>query len=373
MQDTMGIIVTGGVNYRLNELTTTRAVAALPIGCRYRLIDFVLSSMVNSGIYNVGVATEYNYSSLMDHLGSGKEWDLSRRIYGLFMLPPNMTRESVQTIKGEMDVLHGALSFLRGSKQTYVLLTGGNMICNMVYDDLLDYHKKSGADITMMYNDLPDDEIDELRNVTILEIDQDNRVTALEDAPRFHKTNHVSTSMMIMERALLIELIEEAFAQGAHQLITEVLIPHINAMDIRAFKYDGYIGRVNSVKSYYQNNMNLLSREVRDTLFFGENPIYTKIKDQVYTQYKEGAKVTDSLVADGCIIEGTVENSILFRGVQVKKGAVIKNSIVMQGTLVGENAQLEQAILDKNCTVGKEKKLIGSETYPIIAVKGAII
>lgn len=373
MQDTMGIIVTGGVNYRLNELTMTRAVAALPIGCRYRLIDFVLSSMVNSGIFNVGVATEYNYSSLMDHLGSGKEWDLSRKVYGLFMLPPNMTRESVQTIKGEMDVLHGALSFLRRSKQTYVLLTGSNVICNMRYDDALEYHKETGADITMIYNDLSDEEIDEIRNVTVLELDENSRVTSMADSPRFHKSNHVSMSMMIMERALLIELIEEAYAQGAHNIITEVLLPHVGAMNIRAFRYDGYVGRVSSVKSYYQNNMNMLLPEVRNALFFGENPIYTKIKDQVYTHYGTDAKVTDSLIADGCEIEGCVENSILFRGVKVARGAHIKNSIIMQNTVVGEAAELEQAILDKDCTVGAGKKLIGSETYPIIAVKAAKI
>ena len=373
MKDTMGIIVTGGVNYRLNELTMTRAVAALPIGCRYRLIDFVLSSMVNSGIFNVGVATEYNYSSLMDHLGSGKEWDLSRKVYGLHMLPPNMTRESVQTIKGDMDVLHGALSFLRHSKQTYVLVTGGNVIANMLYDDVLDYHKKTGADITMIYNDLSDEEIDEIRNVTILEMDEVGRVTAMEKAPRFHKTNHAGMSMMILERALLIELIEEAYAQGAHDLVTEVLLPHVGAMNIRAYRYTGYVGYVSSVKSYYQNNMNMLRPEVRSALFFGEKPVYTKIKDEVSTYYGAEAKVSDSLIADGCEIEGRVENSILFRGVKVGKGAVIKNSIVMQDTVVGEGAELEQAILDKDCTVGQGKKLIGSETYPIIAVKAATI
>ncbi len=373
MHDTMGLIVTGGANYRLNELTTTRAVAALPIGSRYRLIDFILSSMVNSGIRNVGVATEYNYSSLMDHLGSGKEWDLNRKLYGLFMLPPNMTRESVQTIKGDMDVLHGALSFLRRSKQTYVLVTMGNTICNMVFDDALEYHKTSGADITLIYNELSDEEIRDAHTDCVYEIDETGRILAIEKAPRFPKSNCVGMSMMILERLLLIELIEEAYAQGAHDLAKEVLNPHIKAMNIRGYKYEGYVGRVNSVKSYYKNNMNMLLPEVRDMLFDGKNPIYTKSKDQVPAFYSDEADVKDSLVADGCIIEGTVENSILFRGVHVKKGAVIKNSIIMQNTVVGENACLEQAVLDKECTVGNGKKLIGSDTYPIIAVKRSVI
>ena len=372
MRDMMGIVMAESSELRLNELTELRSVSALPFGGRYRLIDFILSNMVNSGIINVGVATQINYSSLMDHLGSGAPWDLNRKIYGLFMLPPYVRGGVSGISNGSIDQLYGVLTFLRRSRQQYVLMATGRAVCNITFDEALAQHIERDADITVIYHDKKVKD-DQLSRCTVYEVDDDGRVTGIENEPHFPKTTLEGMGMFIIERVKLIELIEDAYARGSHDFVRDILLTAVRNLRIYGYEYKGFVGIVDSVRTYFENNMKLLDKEVRRDLFGAENRIYTKVKDQVPTHYGENACVSDSLIADGCVIEGTVLNSIIFRGVHVAKGAVIKDSIVMQNSVIEENCDIENVIIDKECTLRESKRLVGQPNYPVILPKRTLL
>ncbi len=373
MKDTMGIILAENADIRLNELTDIRSVAALPFGGRYRLIDFILSNMVNSGIINVGITTLFNYSSLMDHVGSGNAWDLNRKTYGLFFLPPYLrSGNSAGGSGSSVDMLYNILTHLRRSNQTHVLIAGGNLVCNMTFNDALAFHEENEADVTVIYHKLTDNP-EQLRRTTVYEINADNRVTGIEHNPRNPKSSFSSMDMYIVDRNRLIAMIEEAHSKGSQDFIKDVLLANINSLNIYAYEYKGFVGRVDSIKSYYDNSMLMLDENIRRQIFGGENLIYTKVKDQVPTRYGENAGVSESLIADGCTIDGTVENSIIFRGVNIGKGTVVRNSIIMQNTVINENCDLENVVIDKECTLRPLKRLIGQPNYPIILPKRTMI
>lgn len=371
MRDMMGIVMADNAGLHLNELTEMRSVAAIPFGGRYRLIDFILSNMVNSGIINVGVATNINYSSLMDHLGSGAPWDLNRKIYGLFMLPPYV-RGSGSVRAGNIDQLYGILTFLRRSRQQYVLLASGRIVCNMTFDDALSAHIGKDADITLIYHDKG--KVDsQLSRGAVYEVAEDGRVTGIEVEPHFPRSTCESMDMYIIDRLKLIEMIDEAYSRGSHDFIRDILLEKLETSKIYGYEYKGFVGKIDSVDTYYENSMKMLNNDIRKELFHSENRIYTKVKDQVPTQYGENAMVEDALIADGCVIEGYVENSIVSRGVHIAKGAVVKNSIVMQNSVIEENCEIENVIIDKECTLRAGKKLIGHPNHPVILPKRTLL
>ncbi len=370
MRDMMGIVMADGSKLSFNELTEMRSVAALPFGGRYRLIDFILSNMVNSGIINVGVATNINYSSLMDHLGSGAPWDLNRKTYGLFMLPPYV-RGSGSVRAGNIDQLYGVLTFLRRSRQQYVLLASGRIVCNMTFDEALRMHIEKEADITVVYRN--NTEKDKLSASVVYEVTEDGRVEGIEIEPHFPKSTCESMEMYIVDRLKLIEMIDEAYSRGNHDFIKDILLEKLETEKIYGYEYKGFVGKIDSVETYYKNSMMLLDENIRKELFHSENRIYTKVKDQVPTRYGESAVAEDSLIADGCVIEGTVSNSIISRGVHIRKGAVVKNSIVMQNSVVEENCELENVIVDKECTLRADKRLVGHPEHPFILPKRTLL
>jgi len=371
MKDMMGIIFSDTVEAKLNELTELRSVSALPFGGRYRLIDFMLSNMVNSGIVNVGIATQINYYSLMDHLGSGSAWDLNRKKYGLFMLPPYIRGGSGKS-GGNVDQIYSIMTFLRRSRQQYVMLAGGNLVCNFTFNEALEKHISSNADITVLYHDMGEKN-EQLSRCTVYEVDENGRIVDMEHNPRCPKTTLAGMEMFIVERTHLIDLIEEAYARGSHDFSRDILLANINRLNIVGYEYKGFVGRVDSVRSYYENSMLMLDCDIRKQLFEGENLIYTKVKDQVPTKYGAQASVSDSLIADGCVIEGTVENSIISRGVYIGKGAVIRNSIVMQNSVIEENCDIENVVIDKECTLRPSKRLVGQPSYPVILPKRTLL
>ncbi|MBQ6794839.1 MAG: glucose-1-phosphate adenylyltransferase subunit GlgD [Clostridia bacterium] len=371
MTDAMGIILTRNQDANMNELTQVRDISALPFAGRYRLIDFVLSNMVNSGIINVGIATHVNYSSLMDHVGSGKPWDLNRKNYGLFMLPPQVRGASLGAA-GDVDLLHNVLTYLHRSKQKYVVLTGANIVCNMTYTDIIKYHEEKGADVTVVYNEMELTD-PQLKKCTTYDVNSTGKVVEIHHNLSEPVSRNAGMDIYIIERTKLQALIEDAYAKGSHSLINDILKTSMGSLNICAYKYDGFVGRIDSVVSYYDNNMKMLCPKVREELFAGKNPVYTKVKDQVPTKYLEGAQVKNSLVADGCIIDGTVENSIIFRGVHVAKGAVVKNCIVMQNSVISERCDLEGVVIDKECTIRMGKKLVGQPTYPFVLPKRTLV
>jgi len=373
MKDTMGIILTMDSNNMLYDLTLERAVAAVPFGGRYRIIDFILSSMVNSNISNVGVVTHSKYQSLMDHLGSGKEWDLDRKLAGLFIFPPNISKQSVDSGKGNLEELYNIIHYLRRSKQKYVVIAESGMIFNMVFDEALEYHISKEADITVIYNSQEERKLKELSKFTSLNTDKNGQIIKMEINPRFPKSNKVSMNVYIIKKVLLENLIDECVSNGYNDFESDLLQKNLGNLRVFAYGYDGYVARINTIRSYFKNSMELLKRKTMHELFSGEMPVYTKVKDEVPTMYGENAKIKNSLIADGCFIEGEVKNSILFRGVRVSKNAKISDSIIMQNSEIHENSILGNVILDKEVIVRVDKRLTGQADYPIVIGKGGII
>ena len=371
MINTMGIILSDDIH--LSSLTEKRSIAALPIAGRYRLIDFILSNMVNAGITNVGVILKHNYSSLMDHLGSGKEWDLNRKSGGLHILPPYIGRTMHGMGEGSVDLIASALGYISKSKQKYALLSKGNVVFNIDFDDVMEFHIEKNADITMVYYEIEDSKDRELSNHTVLSVDEDNRVTGIEDRPRSPKTNKVYMNIMLIDKAYLQYIIDEAVARGEQEIVRDILMKKVSNLNICAYRFDGYVGNIDSIQSYYANSMRMLNEDMRREIFNPSRPIYTKIKDQAPTRYTNEASVSNCLIADGCTIEGQVENSIVFRGVHIGKDSKVSNSIVMQDSVIQSGCELDYMVMDKEVIVRENARLIGDGRHPIIISKGEIV
>ena len=369
IKDTMGIILTS--SDRIHPLTEIRANSALPLAGRYRIIDFVLSNMVNAGITNIGVATESNYSSLMDHIKSGKPWDLDRKKGGLNILPPSLEQMNLGLIRGNIDMLAGIRDYIHRSPESYVILNLGNNIYNMDMAAIVEQHKESQADITAVYKECSGilDEAD-LTRYTLFEIDDEGRIRDIEVKPYYPKTTTASLDIYVMDKVLLESIIDECSARGDKDLVKDALVKKMGGMRIFGYKFDGYCCKVDSKKAYYAANMNFLNGALRKEIFNPERPIFTKTKDQTPTKYGEEAEVYNCFVSDGCVIEGTVENCILSRGVKIAKGAVVRNSIIMQDSIIEEGAELDYVVFDKEVHITKGRRLVGQRSVPFVVEKG---
>ena len=368
-----GLIYTGESNMQLRDLTYSRSLAAVPFAGRYRCIDFVLSCLVNTGITNVGVIVQKNYHSLMDHFGAGKEWDLHRKRDGLFILPPFVTKENTGIYRGTVDALRSVLGYVRRSSQRYVVLTGSHTIYNTTYEEMIRRHIDTAADITIMYSDVGDrvetEQFDDLR----LTLTGEGRVTDLELNPYRPKSNLASCDAFVMEKTLLEYLVEEAAAHGDTDFVRDVLLKKVSTLRIYGWEYPGYVARLNSISAYFAHNMAVLRRDVAADLFNPAHPVYTKVKDEVPAYYGDSARVKNSWVADGCIIRGEVNNSILFRGVRIGKNARVNHCIVMQACEIQDNCELDYVILDKGVAVRRGRRLAGYDSFPVVIRKGSTI
>ena len=367
----MGIILTG--NERIAPLTDVRADSALPIAGRYRIIDFVLSNMANAGITNVGIATESNYSSLMDHTKSGKPWDLDRKNSGLQVLPPNLERRKIGTIKGNINLLEGIWDYIHRSTQPYVILSLDYMIYNIDFEDVVKKHIENQADITVVYKKLIDADESDISRYTLLDIEADGRITDMEVQPYYPKTNNAGLEIYVMEKALLESFLDECSARGDTDFVKDAIIKKMGGMRIFGYEFEGEFYKIDSMKSYYRTSMCLLNSDIRQELFNRKRPIYTKTKDQSPTKYGKDAVCKNSFISDGCVIEGTVINSILSRGVKVEPGAVVKNSIIMQDSVIKANAEVSHVVFDKEVVISDGRKLIGQANYPLAISKGTEI
>ena len=374
LKNVFGLIYTGEENMNLIELTSRRAIGALPVGGRYRCIDFILSNMVNSGIRNVGVIAQKNYNSLMDHLGSGKEWDLSRKNDGLFVLPPFDSASNRGYVRGVCDAIRNAMPYIRRASQQYCVMSGSYTIFNADFEALVKSHIERNADITMLYNErmrLMDEEVRFLD--TRIFLNENDRVIDMEMNSAMPTSSLIGMDTYIIRKDLLEYLIEDATSRNKFDWVQDVLIPNVNRLKIYAVKHEGYVGRMHSVKAYFNINKDIISPEVRADLFKKDRPIFTKIKDEAPTKFGENACVSNSIIANGCTIEGTVENSVLFRNIHVGKGTVIKDSIIMQDSQVYNNCMLENVILDKSVHIRSGNNLVGAQNYPMIIKKGVLI
>ena len=364
----MGIIFPNTYDNLVPQLVTERAMAAIPFAGRYRLIDFMLSSMTNAGIGNVSLVTRTNYHSLMDHLGSGREWDLARKHGGLNIIPPFAERTVTKIYGGRMDALASILRFLEVQKEKYVLLTDCFQALNIDFKTFIRAHMESGADVTAMYQVAAIPDGAKNGNYT-LTLDDSGRVTEILNNDYRTGKQNLCMNIYILERDLLISMIKESAVRGQRYFERDMLAPNLRTLCVRGYRYDGYVARIADLKSFYDENMRLLEDKNLDALFDKNRPIYTKIRDDNPTRYVAGAKVNNAMIADGCIIEGTVENSVLFRGVHVEKGAMVRNCVLMQDTVVEVNANVEYVVTDKDVQISAGKKLSGSDTFPVYVAK----
>ena len=375
-QDAFGLIFTGESNPHMRDLVLSRAVAAVPFGGRYRCIDFVLSNLVNTGIRNIGLITQRNYHSLMDHLGTGKEWDLNRKRDGLFFLPPFSTKDNTGVYRGDIDAFHSVMQYVRRSNQKYLILCGSHILFNTTFDAMIRQHRETGADITFMYNEDPSFFPEEQNRDLRIRFEEDGiTVKELEWNPRNPNSDFRACEATIMDKDLFDDLVEEAYSRGNIDFVREVLLPLVREkhLKVMGWRYDGYVARIDSINTYFHHSMALLNASVAKDLYNMQHPIYTKVKDEFAATYGENARVHNVMMADGCKIDGTVENSIVFRGVTVETGAVVRNSILMQGVNIRAGAVLDHVILDKNVVVNAGRQLTGYEGIPLVFRKNLTV
>ena len=365
-----GIIFSNIHDRNIPELVRQRTLASIPFGGRYRLIDFPLSNMVNSGIDTIGVITKKNYQSLMDHVGSGKDWDLARKDGGLIILPPFGDKESSSLYSSRLEALKGISSFIERADEEYVVMTDCDNVTRLNFNDVIEYHIKSKAEITLVYRKKYF-KCDKEYNQTVIDVSEDGRINGIKHKSVISGDENIFTNIYVMKRSRLMNLIADSIARDEH-FTTDYLARNASSMRIFGYEHKGFFAPINSLQSYYDRNMDLLDENIRHELF-GDRSVYTKIRDSAPTKYGTNSVVKNSMIADGCVIEGDVENSIIFRNVKVERGAVIKNSIVMQNTIVGENANLNCVIIDKNVSIMERKNLSGSENFPFYIPKGTMI
>lgn len=367
----LGVIFPNSYDALVPELVNVRLMASIPFASRYRMIDFVLSSMSNCDIDNISILVNNNYHSLMDHLGSGREWDLVRKNGGLHIFPPFAEKESKPFV-GRVGGLATILDFLREQKEKYVVMADAHIAVNFDFNAMIDAHIASGADITVAYNEQELPEYIQKSNdkgfYYTYTIDN-GRVTKMYINPRETGVQNFGMNIYVIDRELLIDLVNTAFVRGQEYFERDILAPQLAKLNVQAYKFEGYLARISGMKSYFDENMKLLDDYNLDGLF-SRAPIYTKIRDDNPSRYINGAKATNVMVADGCIIEGEIENSILFRGVKVAKGAKVKNCILMQDTVIEAGANIEYLIIDKNVTITAGKEMKGTDTFPFYIAKG---
>ena len=372
MNEVLGIINNTKEESRLGALTKGRSLATIPFAGRYRLIDFFLSSMVNSGIQNVGILVKKNYRSLLGHVRSPKEWDLDRKNDGIFILPPDNEDHNWGNVRGDLEILHANIDYLIRSKQKYVLITSSNVICNIDYQKALNFHRENQNDITVLYKTL-NASIKDILEYTQVKMDEDGRINTMEINTNKINGGNVSLESYIMEKSLLIDIIYACISKGEYDLVKDGIIKHLDNYKVYGHKFSGEVFNINSIQSYYTQSMRLLDNRVWNELFFNPNPIYTKMKDLAPVKYGECSNVNNSLLANGSRIDGEVKNSIIFRNVRIEKGARVENCIIMQNTHIDKGAVLENVIVDKDCFISENKEFKGSNTYPVVIEKNTVI
>lgn len=368
----VGIIFSNIHNETIDEITRKRTSASIPFGGRYRLIDFALSNFVNADITSVGVLTQKNYQSLMDHVGSGKDWDLSRKNGGLIIFPPYSSHRSDFLYENRFEALQSVIGYISRRQEDYVVLTDCDNVNVIDYNDLLKKHEETGADITIVYRHC--EVTKDLTDHMTINVDKTSRVTKATLKAKVGEVANVAVNVWVINRRLLQGLLVDAATTGATSFHRDVLFANVKSLKLHGYKYDGVYMHMNSMENYYKGNMMLLKEEIRNELFGNpDKRIYTKVRDSAPTRYGDDAVVENSFIADGCEIEGTVINCILFRGVNVGKGTVIKNSILMQDTIVGSSCNLDHVITDKNVSIRDRNNLMGCEKVPYYLGKYSMV
>ena len=374
---TTGIIFSNLHDMSIADLTRRRTMASVPFGCRYRLVDFALSNMVNAGISDISVVTHNNYRSLMDHLGSGKDWDLARRSGGLKILPPFITTyqgEGNTLYDSRLEALKNIQGFIADLTTDTVVLSDCDAICNIDLKRVIKYHTEQKAKATCVITKkmLTAENSHHYRIVTS---DNENNILDVATHPKNVEGEHdILINIWVFDRSYLQSAVADASAHGHKSFTTDVVLRNLGKFTYKTYRFDGYYASIESMAGYFGINMELLDPKTREALFkVKDRPIYTKVRNSAPAKYVEGATAKNSMIADGCIIEGTVENSILFRGVHVGKGAVVKNSILFQDTQILAGASVNCVIADKNVVVRSGVALSGHPSMPFYIEKYKMI
>ena len=367
-KNVLGIVYSNSYDACLGALTARRTMGSVPFGGRYRLIDFPLSNMVNCGITKVGVIANSNFHSLMDHIGSGRPWDLSRKVDGLTLLPPFTPTAAEST--NRIDTLNRVMDYISHSKQEYVLLMDSNLVCNINLSKLFDFHSQKNADITIAYCN---GQLPKLQNQVVIEVDAEQKITNMGIDVKTAADVNYSANIILIRKALLERLIGDAESYAYTSFEKDILQKNVATLNIYGYKINEWNCTIDSVNTYFAANMALLEKASRKELFKSDSPVYTKVRDDMPVVYGISSNCKNSLIADGCQIDGTVKNSIVFRGARVAKGAVVENSILMQDAFVGEDAKLNCVIMDKNTVITPKKVLSGDKSYPLFVGKEIVI
>jgi len=368
MATAVGVIFSSMHEENIPELSRQRTMASVPFGGRYRMIDFALSNMVNAGITTVGLVTKRNYQSLIDHIGSGKDWDLARKDGGIILLPP-YSDENEGVVNTRLEGLKGCTGFLKRRQEKYVVLSDSDGVARVDLQKIIAYHEEKHADITVVthYQD-----VIETPYYMVFNADETGRVKEVKINPAPNGKDNLYINIMVVNREYLLNLVTQAIARGYTSFGRDIIIKNIDSLKIYAYNFTGYYAGMDSMAAYFAHNMELLNKDIRDELF-GARDVYTKIRDSAPSKYSSGASVKNSLISDGCLIEGTVENSILFRGVKVARGAVVKNCIIMQDSYIGEHANINCVVADKNVVVSGRMVLSGCPQQPFVIKKGSML
>ncbi|MCL2576340.1 MAG: glucose-1-phosphate adenylyltransferase subunit GlgD [Defluviitaleaceae bacterium] len=366
----IGIIFAGGQKDSLKELTEARASSAMPVGSCYRAIDFSLSNMVNSGINKVAVITQYNSRSLHDHLNSSKWWGFGTKHGGMFVLSPFLSKDSNTWFRGTADSIYQNITYLKRSQEEYVIITSGDGIYKMDYRDVLDFHIAKNADITVVCKDMHTMDVS---NFGVVTLKSDGRVDEFEEKPLEPFSSIVSLGIYVMKRTLLIDLLETIVPQGRYDFVRDIVIRYRKQKAVYGMMYDGYWAGINSIESYYNINMDFLRSDVRDALFFKEPYIETKNKDEPPAKYNANSTVRNALIGSGAVIDGLVENSVLFRSVRIAENAAVRDSIILEGSEIGEDCVIEYAIIDKAVKITTGQSIKGTKHNPKIIRKNSVV
>ena len=363
----IGIILAGGNNNRMRELSNKRAIAAMPIAGSYRAIDFALSNMANSHIQKVAVLTQYNARSLNEHLSSSKWWDFGRKQGGLYVFTPTITKDNSLWYQGTADAIYQNLTFLKNSHEPYVVIASGDGIYKLDYNKVLEYHIAKRADVTVVCTTCQDQS--QVERFGVLRMNEDCRIEEFEEKPMVSPYNTISTGIYVIRRRQLIELIEKAAQEGRNDFVKDILIRYKNLKKIYGYKIDHYWSNIATVDAYYKTNMDFLKPEVRNYFFKQDPEIYSKVSDLPPAKYNPGASVKNSLVGSGSIINGTVENSVIFKQVFVGNNCVIKNSIILNDVYLGDNTYIENCIVESRDTIRANTRHVGTNGIKVVVEK----
>ena len=361
----VGIILAGGNNSRMQELSNKRAIAAMPVGGSFRSIDFALSNMSNSHVHTVAVLTQYSARSLNKHLSSSKWWDFGRKQGGLYVFNPTVTADNSWWYRGTADAMYQNIDFLKRRHEPYVIICSGDCVYKMDYNKVLDYHVEKKADVTIVCKDM--DETEDVSRFGIIRMDEESRIVEFEEKPMVSSSNTVSTGIYIIRRRMLIEMLERSAMEGRYDFVTDILIRYKNMKRMYGYKMTEYWSNISTVESYFATNMDFLKPEVRKYFFREEPSVYSKVDDLPPAKYNAGAEVRNSLISSGCIINSKVENSVLFKKVFVGKNCVIKNSIILNDVYIGDNTHIENCIVESRGTLNANTYYCGENGIKIVS------